>query len=332
MEQLNAASLGAPGSLPSSSPTQFEIGLVLAGAISAGAYTAGVIDFLFQALEDWEQDRGKAGVPSHRVVIKVIAGASAGAITGALGAVALARGYKPRSFTPQQIANRYPTAYGYTPQTYQCILPSLYSTWVERPAMVGRNGWGGLLGTADLVRRNGVPPIVRSLLDASLLDAIKTAALLPDESGSETITKPLPYVAEKLHVFLTISNMRGIPFEVSFGRNTYGMQTVGDRVHYVVSDLGGAIVTSSPWLNYDTTNASIGLSVKTLPTAPAGQVPQNWDLYGTTALASGAFPLGLAPRQLNFPFGHYYTRSYPLPVPPGLAITPTFPVGTTAQP
>ena len=28
----------------------FEIGLVLAGAVSAGAYTAGVIDFLLEAL------------------------------------------------------------------------------------------------------------------------------------------------------------------------------------------------------------------------------------------------------------------------------------------
>jgi predicted patatin/cPLA2 family phospholipase len=33
----------------------FKIGLVLAGAVSAGAYTAGVVDFLFEALEAWEQ-------------------------------------------------------------------------------------------------------------------------------------------------------------------------------------------------------------------------------------------------------------------------------------
>jgi len=45
----------------------FQLGLVLAGAISAGAYTAGVLDFLFQALSEWEKDRGKPGVPNHRV-------------------------------------------------------------------------------------------------------------------------------------------------------------------------------------------------------------------------------------------------------------------------
>ena len=38
----------------------FEIGLVMAGAISAGAYTAGVIDFLVQALDEWENAKAFA--------------------------------------------------------------------------------------------------------------------------------------------------------------------------------------------------------------------------------------------------------------------------------
>ena len=40
-------------------PKSFELGLVMAGAISAGAYTAGVVDFLLQALEEWEKEKGK---------------------------------------------------------------------------------------------------------------------------------------------------------------------------------------------------------------------------------------------------------------------------------
>ena len=81
--------------MPDSSGDTFQIGLALAGAISAGAYTAGVLDFLFQALDEWDRQRGKPGVPDNRVALKVVAGASAGAITGALGAVALARGFQP---------------------------------------------------------------------------------------------------------------------------------------------------------------------------------------------------------------------------------------------
>jgi predicted patatin/cPLA2 family phospholipase len=37
----------------------FEIGLVMAGAISAGSYTAGVIDFLIHALDAWEGEKQK---------------------------------------------------------------------------------------------------------------------------------------------------------------------------------------------------------------------------------------------------------------------------------
>ena len=33
----------------------FEIGLTLTGSVSAGAYTAGVIDFLLQALDEWDK-------------------------------------------------------------------------------------------------------------------------------------------------------------------------------------------------------------------------------------------------------------------------------------
>ena len=74
----------------------FKLGFALSGAISAGAYTAGVLDYFFQALQAWEMERGIGGTPQHRVVVQAITGASAGAITGALGAVALARGMDRR--------------------------------------------------------------------------------------------------------------------------------------------------------------------------------------------------------------------------------------------
>lgn len=63
----------------------FEIGLVGAGAISAGAYTGGVIDFMVQALDEWYDAKTKnQKVPPHDVKLSVFSGASAGAITAAL--------------------------------------------------------------------------------------------------------------------------------------------------------------------------------------------------------------------------------------------------------
>lgn len=69
----------------------FELGLVMAGAISAGAYTAGVMDFMIQALDAWEaaKRRGDSKVPTHDVRLRVVTGASAGAMTVAIAAISL---------------------------------------------------------------------------------------------------------------------------------------------------------------------------------------------------------------------------------------------------
>src|SRR6516165_6450994 len=45
---------------------------------------------------------------------------------------------------------------------------------------------------------------------------------------------------------------------------------------------------------------------------PDSNLPADWDRYGTVALASSAFPVGLAPRQLAAPIDGYTKRSYPI--------------------
>src|ERR1700720_546153 len=78
---------------------EFQIALALSGAISAGAYTAGVFDFLIQALDEWgkagtgknlgrEDDRGT--IRNHMCGIKAISGPPAGSVVAAAGAVPLA--------------------------------------------------------------------------------------------------------------------------------------------------------------------------------------------------------------------------------------------------
>jgi hypothetical protein len=317
------------GDGPIGQPPVFRIGLALAGAISAGAYTAGVLDFLFQALSEWEDRRGQPGVPDHRVLLEVIAGASAGAIAGALGAIALARGIRPDRFSRDQIADRYPDTYS-SRQEFMCVLPPLYRTWVELPRMVEADGVGGLLGNSDLQSAAGeAPPIVRSLLDASLLDKIKRAAIEPDQDQAPIYS--YPFVAGDLHIYVTISNMRGIPFRVAFGPESYGMQTIGDRVHYVIGDLGQTKSRNQNcWLDKDTKNASHSISTNTLPKRKGDDLG-DWGRYGTTALASGAFPVGLSCRRLEFSWKHYTERQYPIPLPDGVQIAPDFPPDIAQQ-
>src|ERR1700761_9754118 len=67
----------------------FYVGLCMAGAVSAGAYTAGVMDYLLEALAEWEKRRGQPGVPTHRVQIPVMGGASAGGMTSVMAATSL---------------------------------------------------------------------------------------------------------------------------------------------------------------------------------------------------------------------------------------------------
>jgi predicted acylesterase/phospholipase RssA len=68
-------------------------------AVSAGAYTAGVTDYLIETLERWQQKKDEikkkvesgesltseeALVPMHDVIIEVLSGASAGGMTAAV--------------------------------------------------------------------------------------------------------------------------------------------------------------------------------------------------------------------------------------------------------
>ena len=134
-------------------PRTFEISLCMTGASSAGAYTAGVIDFLIEALEEWEARRGQPEVPDHRVVLRGFSGASAGGITGALAVVALAGKRRRKGGA---------VAY----------VPDLYEAWVEKPDLLGSvKGVPGLLATDDLENRPKGAPLV-SLLNGRGLDEI----------------------------------------------------------------------------------------------------------------------------------------------------------------
>jgi hypothetical protein len=102
------------------------------------------------------------------------------------------------------------------------------------------------------------------------------------------------------------------------------MITHGDRVHFVIEGLGSGTSETSKWLREDAQEASIKLSVDTLPTQPGAPLGA-WDDYGTAALASGAFPVGLAPRALNYEARHYLSRKLPIDLREDVFIRPSFP-------
>ena len=224
-------------------------------------------------------------IPNHRVGIKVITGASAGAITGALGVVALAQGVAPK---------QYGTA---LKQQVTCALPGLYEAWVIKPGMVSATGGADFLRTDDLDRDGLV-----SLLDSDLLENIRAGALKVRAAGPA----PLPYISNTLHVYMTMTNLRGVPYRVTFEGGNFGMMCHGDRVHYSIRDLG-SWPAPSPFADPDNPRQ---LSTRTLfsPNGPSAQ----WTVFTQEAVGSGAFPAGLAPRSLTAPVAEYINRSWPM--------------------
>ncbi len=274
------------------SVSEYHLGFAMSGAISAGAYTAGVLDFFIQALEEWERRRGMGGVAAHRTGIKVIAGASAGAMTGALGALSLAHKQEPVPFENTQEGM----------QPYKCFLPSLYETWAVRPDMLPRDGWPGFLSTDDLDKRTpeGERSTVVSALNSGLLDCIRDSVLA---QKGEPATRP--YIAKTLHIYMTITNTRGVPYRIEFQGGQYSMMMHGDRAHYQVTGLG----TWDSVSEFGSRDAARTIDVSALfdPAGPG----EGWKQYANHALASGAFPVGLSARAIESTLGDYACRQWP---------------------
>ena len=129
-------------------------------AISAGAYTAGVVDFLIQALDEFDAVRrsGEASCPKHEIRLRVVAGASAGGMTAALLA-----GLAHERF--QHAEN---------PDDDNPVGNTLFDSWVNRIDAKF------LLGDSDLK----ADPKVRSLLDSTAIHEIAATALRAAPEGS----------------------------------------------------------------------------------------------------------------------------------------------------
>lgn len=295
--------------MDNANPT-FEISLAMAGAISAGAYSAGVIDFLCQALDEWYALKAKNpdDYPNHDVVLKAISGASAGAITGALAAAAL------RFQIPKPAAGAPPPTHTLTP---------MYNAWVVNVDLRDPPGTDipGLLSTGDLTEG----ATVTSLLNSQVLEKIGIEAF--GYAGAGAPLRRLPYVSKHLHVYLTVSNLRGVPYEISFqgqlSGGGYGMLNHADRVHFVVTQLG----TSDHLSQWDGKDPGTELDVTKLPVGAAQPLDPNWNICLSAALASSAFPLGFSPRAVCVDYTDFGRRQWPFPHTLNVPLLPDFPTG-----
>jgi hypothetical protein len=246
----------------------FELGLVMAGAISAGAYTAGVLDFLFEALDAYNEEKQKPGWdgPTHDVRIPIMSGASAGGMTSAICAL--------QAF--HDLAHVWPDKPVPPPDQNR-----LYSSWVTDISL------DRLLETSDL----DAPGIrgLKSVLCCDVLDKIV------DEAFTMSGNRERAWIGRGddhcLRVRMTLTNLRGAPYSFQlFGSDTdetYGMLNHGDYFDFTVGRKPAAAPGTTP---LDVTNLA----------------QKEWDVYRQTALATGAFPVGLAPRIIERPNTTFY--------------------------
>ena len=270
----------------------FKIGINMAGAVSAGAYTAGVLDFLTEALDEWYKAKARnEAVPGHDVSIEVFTGASAGGMCSAISAVQLQHEFDHIHDTAQVDGSGKKVV----------TTNHLYESWVNQIDILP------LLDTSDL--KKGKPVV--SLLNSTVIAEIAEYALTPPSP----LPAPRPWVAPDLTLFLSLTNLRGTPYSLNAAAPGSLEETTffyGSRIAFRTSRSGAA---AGPF------TGSIRTIDLTRPDAAGG-----WDVLQTAAMATGAFPVFLAPRILKRYISEFVPPHWmgvnidasgpPIPVPP----------------
>lgn len=259
----------------------FHLAITMAGAISAGAYTAGVIDYLFEVLEKWEKMKNdkkyKDLVPRHKVVIDVMSGASAGGMTACIASLAVQRKLHPiAAYHPKQASYDNISTAELKERKQE---NRLYNSWVNLTAddMIPQ-----LLKTDDL---SGVTNVTEktfiSGLNSKFIKQIANKTLIL--ANQEPLEWP-PFVSPSLRTFVTLTNLDGFKKETKFAGSSSGFFTYDHRDvalfsfdHAVSNPYDGSIDVD---FNDETEKG-------------------NTDLFVTAGMATGAFPVGLAYRTFS---------------------------------
>jgi len=239
----------------------FEIGLVMAGAVSAGAYTAGVLDYLFESLDRWYRERREdASLPRHEVKLRVMTGSSAGGINAALAAAAL----------------RYRFPHIHDDGSLQGSANPFFDPWVNRIDI------RDLLDTADI--DSGAP--LTALLNCRQLDAIAERSM--GFVGDPLQPGERDWLADPFQVQLTYSNLQGVPYWIRF-------QGESGLPHEVV--LHQDYLSFGVPVRHDADPGQFPPDVIRLP-RQRGSEDRAWASLGRAALATSAFPIALQPREI----------------------------------
>ena len=259
-----------PKNKPQADGDTFELGLVLGGTVSAGGFTAGVLDFLIEALDEWSAAKVNPETPPHTMKLKVITGTSGGSVTASIFASCLPFQMKPVK----------------APMTGKSQ-NLFYDIWVNNLH------YPGFFSSTDLA-----DGIATSILNSEVLDQAGETIIGFGSEGPALPPAPkrdwLPDGSLKL--FMTLTNLHGIPYKLPFDNLSENYVEHGDHVRFNVRT--DASVAADPAARPDEYDLYWDRTA----------FPGQWRDLRDYALGSAAFPLGFKPRLLNRPLTHYAYR------------------------
>jgi predicted acylesterase/phospholipase RssA len=257
----------------------FEIALVIAGGQSAGCYSAGVLDFLFEALDAWYVARqSRPDLPNHHVRFKIIVGSSAGGLNAALAAIALRYRFPPAN----KLSRMHPETDRANP---------FYRAWVQDIDVTN------LLATDDF--SGDTAPA--SVLNSAYLTR-KVADYLDFTGEAEADASSRSYLEDPLPVRIMVSNLDGVPYDIRFTAERgddrepllHHMSLHQDHVAFQRVLFGPDPSPSMP-------------DHQPLPQANDKDSPA-WRTIGDAALATVAFPFLFEQRRIGRPNTDYDYR------------------------
>ena len=260
---------------------KIRLGICMAGAVSAGAYTAGVVDYLIETLERWERQKDKirksqnageplrAGeelIPLYDVVIEVLSGASAGGMTAAI----LSYSFNDDTFITKRKDEPVATNYNRPADTDDPT--KLYDCWINMIDDEKSNTFSKLMETGDVVSLNKMP----SLLNSKPIDQIAAKAV-----PAKINFKPPGYISKDLSIVLSVTNVEGVPIDIRFSNipDTEATRNV--------------LWMHSGYLHYQYNQSDYSLDFP-----PEIISEQFKDHLASAAKATGAFPFGLSNRRI----------------------------------
>lgn len=276
----------------------FHIGITMAGAVSAGAYTAGFVDYLIEILELWESQKKsirkkiasneslndyERKIPLHDVCIDAFGGASAGGMAGMMSVLSTFSKMNPVK-EPSSVKTG----------------NILYDSWVlldddtEDSTINKVTTFEKMLYTDDFEgNTDGVP----SLLNSKPIDRIADRVF--DELAPEKDKRKRPsYISEDLRVLVTLCSLRGVPFELNF-KNIISANfpySPGHRMneHMIIAHFKTKFNEDEDkdvYLKFDPYDR------------------ESKEFLKLCTKATGAFPIGLAPRHFEGKFSKEYIKN-----------------------